>query len=97
MVRYLILAAVCLFVVGCWAFEKTDERPTPISEALGDAAVAFEQGVKQAPPIPGPSGWILGLLFGGTAAVAAFVTKLVSRKKDLDAKAPEPAPSGGAT
>jgi len=74
MVRYLILAAVCLFVVGCWAFEKTDERPTPISEALGDAAVAFEQGVKQAPPIPGPSGWILGLLFGGTAAVAAFVT-----------------------
>jgi len=98
--RYLILAAVCLFVVGCWATTKTDERKAPIGEAMDNAVTAFQEGSAQAPVLPGVPTWILGIVFGGTAAVSAFVTTLVNRKRQLDAKTvqvPAPAIPRGAT
>ena len=95
------LLLLLLFVsTGCWLFERTDDRPAPIVEASYAAAVAAQEAAQDAIIIPGIPNWIPAAGVGAVSGIAAFISVLVRRKQELDAKAKgatvPASPDGGA-
>lgn len=97
--KYVLLCLLVVVVGGCWLFEKTDDRPSPIGDATQAAAQAYEDAQTQLPTIPGTPTWLIGLVGGLAAAAGAFVDRLILRKQQLNAKpqvaSPPPSPPGG--
>jgi len=82
MKRLLAIVAIVFLCAGCWMFEKTDDRPAPIVDAATQAVEAFSEA-GDSTPLVSPIG---GIIVGGVAAISAFISTLVNRRKELGKK-----------